>query len=40
VWRLRTSRVNLYLAGAMTVVAVLALLAVLAATGHFWIHTV
>ena len=38
--RLRTARVNLYLAGALTVVAVLALLATLAATGHFWIHTV
>ncbi len=38
--RLRGSRSALFLAGGITVVAVVALLAVLAATGHFWVRTV
>lgn len=39
VGRLRSSRTQLYLAGGVTVAAVLALLSILAATGHFWIHS-
>jgi NADH:ubiquinone oxidoreductase subunit 5 (subunit L)/multisubunit Na+/H+ antiporter MnhA subunit len=38
--RARTPRTSLYLAGSLAVIAVLALLSVLAATGHFWIHSV
>jgi hypothetical protein len=38
--RFRPTRLELYLTGGVLVVAVLSLLAVLAATGHFWIHTV
>ena len=38
--RARSPRTSVYLAGGLAVVAVLALLSVLAATGHFWIHSV
>ena len=37
--RLRSARSSLYLAGGLAVVGVLALLSILAATGHFWIHS-
>ena len=37
--RLRTAKTSLYLAGGLTVAGVLALLSILAATGHFWIHS-
>ncbi|MFN2582297.1 MAG: proton-conducting transporter membrane subunit [Candidatus Dormibacteria bacterium] len=37
--RLRAMRSPLYLAGGLAVAAVLALLSILAATGHFWIHS-
>ena len=37
--RTRVRRSPLYLAGGLAVVAVLALLSILAATGHFWIHS-
>ena len=39
VTRLRPQRPSLYLAGGLVVVGILALLSVLAATGHFWVHT-
>jgi hypothetical protein len=39
VGRLRSSRTQVYLAGGVTVAALLALLSILAATGHFWIHS-
>jgi NaMN:DMB phosphoribosyltransferase len=38
--RLRGTRAPVYLAGGVAVIAVLALLSILAATGHFWIHSV
>ena len=38
--RARTARTQLYLAGGLALAAVLALLSILAATGHFWIHSV
>ena len=34
----RNARLSRYLAGGLIVVAVLALLSVLAATGHLWVH--
>ena len=37
--RLRSAKTSLYLAGGLTVAGVLALLSILAATGHFWIHS-
>lgn len=37
--RLRSARTSLYVAGGLTVAGVLALLSILAATGHFWIHS-
>ena len=37
--RLRSARTSLYLAGGLTVAGVLGLLSILAATGHFWIHS-
>jgi hypothetical protein len=37
--RLRPQRPSLYLAGGLVVAGILALLSVLAATGHFWVHT-
>ena len=37
--RARSPRTSTYLAGGLAVVALLALLSVLAATGHFWIHS-
>ncbi len=37
--RLRAARSSLYLAGGLAVAGVLALLSILAATGHFWIHS-
>jgi hypothetical protein len=38
--RLRAVRINVYIAGSVLVAGVLTLLALLAATGHFWVHTV
>ena len=38
--RARAARSSLYLAGGFAIVSVLALLSVLAATGHFWIHSI
>ena len=35
----RNARLARYLAGGIVVIAVLALLSVLAATGHLWVHT-
>ena len=37
--RMRSAKTSLYLAGGLTVAGVLALLSILAATGHFWIHS-
>lgn len=37
--RLRSAKTSLYLAGGLTVAGVLALLSILAATGHLWIHS-
>lgn len=37
--RLRSAKTSLYLAGGLTLAGVLALLSILAATGHFWIHS-
>jgi cytochrome b len=37
---LRNVRFSRYLAGALVVVGILALLSVLAATGHLWVHLV
>jgi NADH-quinone oxidoreductase subunit L len=37
--RLRSARTPLYLAGGLTIVGILALLSVLAATGHLWVHS-
>ena len=37
--RLRSARTSLYVAGGLTVAGALALLSILAATGHFWIHS-
>lgn len=36
--RLRDTRTPIYLAGGLTIVAILVLLSVLAATGHLWMH--
>lgn len=36
--RLRSARTTLYLAGGLTVAGVIALLSILAATGHLWVH--
>ncbi len=35
----RNARLGRYLAGALVVIAILAFLSVLAATGHLWVHT-
>ncbi len=35
----RNTRLTRYLAGGLVVIAILALLSILAATGHFWVHT-
>ncbi|MBV8529581.1 MAG: hypothetical protein JOZ75_14815, partial [Candidatus Dormibacteraeota bacterium] len=37
--RLRSAKTSLYLAGGLTAAGVLALLSILAATGHLWIHS-
>ena len=36
--RFRNARFALYLAGGFVAIAILALLSVLAATGHLWVH--
>ena len=35
----RNARLSRYLAGGLVVIGILALLSILAATGHFWVHT-
>jgi len=37
--RIRDARLTRYLAGSLVVIAILTLLSILAATGHFWVHT-